>query len=715
MMKKFIAVAALSLALVAGGFIAHSANAASWAFGSTTLSYHTTDSADTMTLQTALNAVDNAGLTVDGIFGNGTKAALEAFQSGHSLSVDGVAGPLTFAALNNAGSSMSMTGGSTACPAGFTCTSTTPSTTVSCPVGFTCVSNTTGTSVNNTTGPLSINQIYSGSGYSNTNVGVGATDTQVADLRIVTGAGGSGNLTGLNATFTNEGTGDFQFTKYASAVDVWSNGAKVGSLPSTDFTEYNSSFSGYIPLSGAVLNANTTSDLYIAIDALPVIDSANLGSGYNNFYISGVNLRYSDSTGSNYQYSNISNTQSVSSPINISNALGNTNFVFNTSASANSIKLTVTKDPTDSTDRTQMASASSQTQSVTLATIDLNAQGTAVNVSRIPVTVEVQGTGSSVTDVSQVVNTLRLFNSAGVQLDSESIPSGSTAACSSADSSSSFSGISGAKCYVVTFQNFSNSGSNNNSYGFTIPAGSTQVYTIKGDINALTGSYFTPGTYVGAEISTNDVAAIQAYDQNDNLLPQNSTYLVGSTTASKNYFYVNSINVTSNGTPSATAGSAGGSSHQISTMTIPFSVSAFGSTAYVPSTASFATTAMPTGTTVQFGIDDSAGPLRTNADVQSTTVGGTIAYQGGTAGNSLTPVGGLYQINAGTTGNFVLTVSLTPTGTDGAGQFRTDLLNVNWSNDNSASSYTGVPSTGFDAYYAGLNAQQFQTPYISLQ
>jgi hypothetical protein len=167
----------------------------------------------------------------------------------------------------------------------------------------------------------------------------------------------------------------------------------------------------------------------------------------------------------------------------------------------------------------------------------------------------------------------------------------------------------------------------------------------------------------------------------------------------------------SNGTPNATAGSAGGSQHQIATMTIPFSVSAFGTTAYVPSTATLATSTTATGSTIQFGIEDSAAAgLRTAT--QAGTVGGTIAYQGGTAGNSLAVnSNNNYQINAGTTGNFLLTVSLTPGGAsstvDGPGQYRADLLNVNWNNTNSSTVYT--------PYYAGLNASNFKTPYISLQ
>lgn len=50
-------------------------------------------------LQKALNAYDNAGLTVDGKYGPATVAAVEAAQTKLGVSVDGWAGQITMAAL----------------------------------------------------------------------------------------------------------------------------------------------------------------------------------------------------------------------------------------------------------------------------------------------------------------------------------------------------------------------------------------------------------------------------------------------------------------------------------------------------------------------------------------------------------------------------------------------------------------------------------------
>ena len=48
------------------------------------------------TLQARLNQRINAKLVVDGIFGNGTKAAVKEFQSMYPIKVDGVVGPVTW-------------------------------------------------------------------------------------------------------------------------------------------------------------------------------------------------------------------------------------------------------------------------------------------------------------------------------------------------------------------------------------------------------------------------------------------------------------------------------------------------------------------------------------------------------------------------------------------------------------------------------------------
>jgi len=641
----------------------------------------------------ATSGAGSAGMETS-TFASKTKAAVQCFQAANGLTADGVVGPMTGAKLAAVTGSTTV---STGLPAGCSSTtgfstvsgapcSGTPGTTVfpaGCvsSVGF---SSTTGVACSSsssvsTGGPLSINTVTGGSGYNATNVGVGQTNKQVADLRIVTGAGGNGSLTGLNVTFKNNVTlGDYQFIKYASNVSVWLNGVQVGSLPATSFTQYNNAYSAYIPLSGAMLSPTTTSDLYIAVSALPVIDTANLTSTNNTFGITGVSLRYSDSTGSAFQYS-----------IADSN-LSNSTFVFNTAASSSNIKLNVTKDVNDSTDHTVQASASSNTQGVTLATIDLNSQGTAVSIQSLPVTVGILATTATPAsaNVTDIVSTLRLYNSAGTLIDSETVPV-NDASCTG----SSLASVTNAKCATVTFRNFNNN-------GLAIPTGVTNVYTIKGDVNTVNGTTFTAGTYAVAELTANDVLAIQAYDANNNRI-SGSTYLVGSTTGSKNYFYVNGVNVAASGSTTNTYSNPGGTqAHGLFTMTIPFSVTSYGTTSYIPSLTQITTSGTANNVTasaghyIEFAVDNGS-TLQSGATA-------TITY----TGNDSLQVDGNnnYQIPVGQTKTFNLVITYAPSA---SGSYRGQLVNVN---NNTAST-----TTGFSAYTAGLNTNQFRTAYVAGQ
>ena len=53
-------------------------------------------------LQTELNTIDGTNLSVDGVFGGATRAAVEAFQQAHGLPQDGVVGPATKQAIDAA-------------------------------------------------------------------------------------------------------------------------------------------------------------------------------------------------------------------------------------------------------------------------------------------------------------------------------------------------------------------------------------------------------------------------------------------------------------------------------------------------------------------------------------------------------------------------------------------------------------------------------------
>lgn len=63
--------------------------------------------------QRALRRTPDLGLTVDGIFGPKTEAAVKNFQQGHHLTVDGIVGPHTWQALPDGGPMPTLQQGST--------------------------------------------------------------------------------------------------------------------------------------------------------------------------------------------------------------------------------------------------------------------------------------------------------------------------------------------------------------------------------------------------------------------------------------------------------------------------------------------------------------------------------------------------------------------------------------------------------------------------
>jgi hypothetical protein len=128
-------------------------------------------------------------------------------------------------------------------------------------------------------------------------------------------------------------------------------------------------------------------------------------------------------------------------------------------------------------------------------------------------------------------------------------------------------------------------------------------------------------------------------------------------------------------------------------MAIPFTVTSYGQTAYVPSTASLATVAS-TATAIQFGVDNSGTALSTGAT-------GVITY----TGSDLTvDSAGNYMIPVGQSKTFLLNILYNPSA---SGQYRASLINVPWNLTDSNSTYS--------SFTAGFNASTFKTPYVSGQ
>jgi hypothetical protein len=326
--------------------------------------------------------------------------------------------------------------------------------------------------------------------------------------------------------------------------------------------------------------------------------------------------------------------------------------------------LTISKDVNDYNDHVFQGQINATTVNVVLSKVGVTAQGSDITTNRLPVHIQVTNSGSGATNAGAVIITLRLYNSAGVQLDSQPVPMSANP--------------------QVVFQNLK----------LMTLKGTTQVLTIKGDLSPIDGTIVTNGASVRINVSSTDVAAIQAYDANNNVLT-GTNILIGSTTGWNVTFYTNGIQVTSNGSGTATASPITGSqTHNVLGFTIPFSVTAFGQNAYIPSLAKASSSATATNA-IQFSID--------NANGANQAVGtGVIAYAG--SDNLTVDANGNYMIPVGQTKNFTLQITYTA---NGAASYRASLGNVNWNLTDSGSDYS--------IFTAGLNSNTFRTPYVVAQ
>ena len=343
-----------------------------------------------------------------------------------------------------------------------------------------------------------------------------------------------------------------------------------------------------------------------------------------------------------------------------------------------SLTLTVTKDNSDQLDHIIVADKTVPTYGVQLAVVDLQAQGSAITVRKLPVTITVANGGSGGVNISALVNTLKLYSGSvtGTPLDAEST-NGTSAVGTECTST-----VTSTVC-VVTFQNFT----------LTVPANGQVALAITGDFNSLDQSINVSGANVEIDVTNTNVLAIQAYDANNNLVT-GSSYLTGSTTGNKVYAYVSGIQVASTGAASASSIAPGGSqSHSTVTMTIPFSVTAFGATEYIRGVAAAATVAAADNYD-NFCVDNG-----TPCQAVGTAV---ITYAGN---DTLTVTGnGNYQINPGQTRNFILQITTTASA---SASYRGSLLDVDYKATDD--------TTGFASFTAGLNSNAFKTPYVAGQ
>lgn len=330
-------------------------------------------------VQTVLN-MNGASLTVDGVFGPKTMAAVKAFQTLKGLTADGIIGPMTRAAL---------TAASTGTTTGGTTTPTTPSSL--CPNGMTLASNCTvapgATTTGTLTGGAGSISLTSTSTDVESKVKEGSSSTKILGFK-VQADGGDVAVSNLKVTFKNvdAGTSSKRLSRYAGGVSVWMGSTKVGSASVADFIKDGDEYSKSIALSNAVVKMGTSNKgtFYVTVDANSAIDSTDMAS--DNWAVKVSDVRYTDATGVI-----LTTTTTVGS-------LTSGSFDYEKLATSGDVKVTVSKGSASPVAQTVKTSDVASTKDVLMLEFKVKATGTKVSFDTLNITSALTTAGTATGD-----------------------------------------------------------------------------------------------------------------------------------------------------------------------------------------------------------------------------------------------------------------------------------------------------------------------------
>jgi hypothetical protein len=619
-----VAAAVAGLGLVAMSF-APLANAQTTTTTSTTTTTATTATftrnltigskgADVTALQTWLIAKGfsiPAGAT--GYFGAQSKAALGAYQASAGITpAVGYFGPITRAQVNAAGS-VSVGGLPAGCTtsAGFsTATGVSCATTSSYPAGctsFVGFSPTTGMSCSTTTTTTNTGPLSGGEGSIDNFKIVGATASSLnaADTDTVYGfefkASGSDlsvNRVDYDMYLSTAGTVSastrpwnvFQSAKLMRGTSV------VATIDASDMNKWsqdgtaangNQVYRLRFDNVNDVVRNGSTADYYLQLSTQNVINSTN----NNNVYtvtLAPQGVRTTDAKGIN-QYSS-SATQNPATVSVSTNASGS---------------LTISTGSDNPQTTTVQANSNSQTSDVTLTTFTLQAKDGDVSIYTIPVSI-----ATTSNNASDIIRSLKLYQgSTPVDTESYAVGGASTS---------------------VKFKNLN----------IKIPAGTTQSFSVKADINSVGGSStVVEGASVAISIPNAGFEAVNTGG--------NNVSITGSVTG--NTITLRSIGLAIDSAPSsatATATAVGTTGTQQGNFTYVFNATAFGQDIYFSKNG---------GTTVTGQLFNNGSATASTSVASTTSITSTADTSSVNASN--------YVIHTGQTKQITVTVTV-PQGTN---------------------------------------------------
>jgi len=452
-----------------------------------------------------------AGAT--GYFGAQTQAAVKAYQINKSITpAVGYFGPLTMAAVNAQ---------NVVAPVIVTPTPVTPA---------------ASSALEGTDG--SISDVNLLSTYSNEEVGDGQSNVKVAGFEVEASNDGDIQLKSIKLNFDPTGnTGSDHMDDYIDGVSVYVGSTKVGSADVSDFTEGSTGiFTKTITLDNAIVLADKTVKVYVAIDSVNNLDTGDIGG--DSWTVDVDNIRFIDGSG-------VTTTDDSTGDINAMNV--GINFVsFSTAADTN---LKVTLDSSSPDAGIVMVDDNSGTDGVVLLKGKITVEGDSdVVVDQLPITLTVTGA----TQIDYITDTVTLTIDGNDY--SETVASTSLATATS------------------TFDNLD----------LTLSAGDTYAFTISIDVLELSGNDFNEGDTILASLTSTNRGNIDAEnEEGDNLTAgERSGTAIGEAQELRTQGVSVSL-VSDSATKSAVDANDGDSA----TFTLKFKVTAVGADAYVGTTA----------------------------------------------------------------------------------------------------------------------------------
>ncbi|PIR87133.1 MAG: hypothetical protein COU11_02815, partial [Candidatus Harrisonbacteria bacterium CG10_big_fil_rev_8_21_14_0_10_49_15] len=490
----------------------------------------------------------------------------------------------------------------------------------------------------------------------NEEVGENEEDVQVAGLEIEAGEDSDIELIAVTLDFdkaADQSSGnDDDLDDYADEVSVWFDGEEVARVDASEFND-NNGYGRTVSLkSGAIIRADKTGELVVAVSGVKNLDSSNAAQAWDVAFEA---VRFRDAQGAVITESDQGDIDSGTADTTAVTADAERAFTFETFATASDVEFKIMSGSDSINDsRVIDVDDTNDTDNVDVFSFVVRIDGTSdVQLKDLMLSSTHTGTANTLDDVFSKL----VLEMDGVVVGSES---------------SSFAGAT-----TVVFDDIDT----------WLEAGEDYSFTLVGDINDTQASQLVDGDtvyFTFGETETDSTLTDIEDEKGDNLADADKT---GEETSDAIAFYDNGIEITSFNTTGSIAVATDGVNNDRVELVMNFTVHNFGDTTlYIPNTATNTGSVISTGvTTTAPGVSEGIGYVVQNSastSAGSNDISATLTEED----TDLTLGTNAFELKAGKSGTFTLKVSVANDGTPDLTNttFRAFLTGVNWASADAA-------------------------------